>query len=126
MKKILMVDDSQSIRMVVIGMLRKLGEFEFIEANDGSDALALVKEHPDMALILTDYNMPRMDGVEFAREARKINAEVPIVMISIETDKRIITRAAQAGINEYLHKPFQPEKLLSKIGRFLPVNEESE
>lgn len=112
--KFLLVDDSSTMRKIQRRTLEKLGYSEISEAQDGKEALdALAQEVPD--LLITDWNMPNMNGLELVKEVRQTNKTLPIIMVTTEAEKSKVVEAIQAGINDYLIKPFTPEALSGKI-----------
>ncbi len=102
----IVVDDSRAARMMVGNMLRQLG-FEIETAEHGQDALDKLTGESIPDAFVIDWNMPVMDGVQLARELRKMDGykAVPILMISSESDPRRVASALLAGIDEYLFKP---------------------
>ncbi len=119
--KILVVDDSSTMRRIIVNTLAKLGYKDVIEAEHGLDALAKLKENPDVGLILTDWNMPEMDGLTFVQTLRrsKTFSKVPIIMITTMGAKEDIVKALKAGVNNYIVKPFTPQILKEKIEQTL-------
>ncbi len=118
-KRILVVDDSVTVRKVTTRLLERNG-FEVFTAKDGVDAIATLQDHiPD--LMLLDIEMPRMDGFEVASIVRHDSRlqHIPIIMITSRTGDKHRTRAFSIGVNEYLGKPFQEEALLSNIEKLL-------
>ncbi len=113
--KVLIVDDSKVMRMMVGKALTAAGLApEIVEAGDGVEGLA--KYASDGAdLILSDWNMPNMNGLEFVQELRKQNVDVPVVMITTEGSEDKIGEAIQAGANGYVCKPFTPDKIKEQI-----------
>ena len=118
---ILSVDDSATMRRMVGRVVATLG-FELLEASDGLEALELLARHgPDVALVVLDVNMPRMDGEE-ALQAIKADprlAGIPVMMLTTESERAKIIRAIQAGAVNYICKPFQQEDLMVKIAESL-------
>jgi two-component system chemotaxis response regulator CheY len=111
--RVLLVDDSKTMRNIVKGVLTTLGVTAIEEAGDGQDALSRVEAfNPD--LILLDWNMPVMDGITFVRAYRGRKKTTPIIMVTTEAEKSRVLEAIQAGVNNYAVKPFTPESL-SKI-----------
>ena len=113
-KKILIVDDSKTIRQQVSFTLTK-GGFEVVEAEDGLDGIAKLKGTPGIGLIISDVNMPNMNGIEMI-EAMKADAslpKVPIIMLTTEGAAELIDRAKNAGAKGWLVKPFKPEQLVA-------------
>lgn len=116
-KTILIVDDSASLRQVVAIALKGAG-YDVIEACDGVDALSKlngVKVH----LIISDVNMPNMDGITLVRKIRETDNHTPLIMVTTEAEKRRIIEAIQAGVNNYVVKPFTAETLGEKINATL-------
>ncbi len=112
--KILLVDDSRTIRNIQKNVLKQLGHTDVAEAEDGVQALANFKEGaPD--LMLVDWNMPNMDGITLIREVRKTNKSLPIIMCTTEAEKSRVLEAIKAGVNNYVVKPFTAEMLSGKI-----------
>jgi PAS domain S-box-containing protein len=112
--KILAIDDSPAIRLQVSSILMQAG-FEILEAADGLDALALLDHVPDVAMIICDVNMPRMNGLEMVEAFQKTGRSVPIVMLTTEGQPRLIERAKKAGALGWIVKPFKPEMLLAAV-----------
>lgn len=111
--RVLLVDDSKTMRNIVKGVLTTLGVTAVEEAGDGQDALSRVEAFgPD--LILLDWNMPVMDGITFVKTYRGKKKTTPIIMVTTEAEKSRVMEAIQAGVNNYAVKPFTPESL-SKI-----------
>jgi two-component system chemotaxis response regulator CheY len=112
--KILLVDDSRTIRNVQKGVLAQLGYTDIEEACDGLDALTKVGSvNPD--LMLVDWNMPNMDGLTFVKKYRASGGKAPIMMVTTESEKVRVIEAIKAGVNNYLIKPFSPELLSQRI-----------
>lgn len=118
--KVLVVDDSGVMRKIVIRALNGIGVENTLEAGDGREGWEVFQaEKPD--LVLTDWNMPEMNGLEFLQTIRKSGSKVPVVMITTESEKSRVIEAIQAGVNDYLCKPFEQETLREKMKRFAPV-----
>jgi two-component system chemotaxis response regulator CheY len=116
-KKILFADDSPVIKKIVQRAVETAG-FEFIGASDGKEALAVLsRESGSIKLILSDWNMPVMNGFDFLKTVKgnKAFSQIPVIMITTEAEKSNINKAIQAGAANYLLKPFNPEDLLVKI-----------
>jgi two-component system chemotaxis response regulator CheY len=112
----LVVDDSRAARMIIREILREMGT-EVVEAGDGRQALEQLRENPEVELVLVDWNMPVMDGLEFIRRVRSERSYdgLRIVMVTTETESEQVTRALTAGANEYVMKPFSKEVLVAKL-----------
>lgn len=120
MASILAVDDSASMRQMVSFTLRSSG-YDVIEAIDGQDALdKLGDRHVD--LVLTDQNMPRMDGLTLIRELRGVDRfkRTPILMLTTESSDEMKQAGRAAGATGWMVKPFDPARLLEVIGKVLP------
>ena len=114
--KILLVDDSRTIRNIQKNVLKQLGHTDIMEAEDGVQALARLAEQ--MAdLLLVDWNMPNMDGITLIRKIRETNKSVPIIMCTTEAEKSRVLEAVKAGVNNYIVKPFTVESLGEKISQ---------
>ncbi|MFQ5462318.1 MAG: response regulator [Phycisphaerae bacterium] len=116
--KILLVDDSRTIRSIQKNVLKQLGYTDILEAEDGVQALKIFNETvPD--LMLVDWNMPNMDGITLVRKIREINKTVPMMMCTTEAEKSRVLDAVKAGVNNYIVKPFSVESLSEKINQTL-------
>ncbi len=112
--KILLVDDSKTMRNIQKGILAQLGYNEIEEACDGVDALAKVKDFQPQ-LLLVDWNMPNMDGLTFVKEYRASGGASPLIMVTTESEKSRVVEAIKAGVNNYVVKPFTPDVLSERI-----------
>lgn len=112
----LVVDDSRTIRMILARTLRSLG-FEVSEAVDGADALALIDGGLDPDLLLVDWNMPVMSGIDLIEALRgpPRSSTAKIVMVTTETEVPQVVRALTTGADEYVMKPFTPESIQEKL-----------
>ncbi len=115
--KILVVDDETRMRILVKDFLVKAG-FDVIEAEDGCRALDLFYEDKDIALIVLDVMMPKMDGWEVCKEIRE-SSKVPIIMLTARGDERDELQGFQLGVDEYISKPFSPKILVARIEAIL-------
>lgn len=112
--KILIVDDSRTIRSIQKKTLEELGHTDIVEAEDGVKALAKFNEKvPDLVLI--DWNMPNMNGLTLVQKIRESNKTVPLIMCTTEAEKSRVIEALKAGVNGYVVKPFTPDSLREKI-----------
>jgi two-component system chemotaxis response regulator CheY len=112
--KILLIDDSKTMRNIEKSILGQLGYADVVEASDGLDALSKVAAvGPE--LILVDWNMPNMDGLTFVKQYRAKGSRVPIIMVTTEAERSRIVEAIKAGVNNYVVKPFTPEGLCERI-----------
>jgi two-component system chemotaxis response regulator CheY len=115
-KKVLIVDDSKTIRQQVSFTLTK-GGFGVVEAEDGKDGLEKLSANADVSMIISDVNMPNMNGLEMV-EAIKSGGKhptLPIVMLTTEGSAELIERAKAAGAKGWLVKPFKPEQLIAVV-----------
>jgi two-component system, chemotaxis family, chemotaxis protein CheY len=111
----LIIDDSRTVRAIIGKILREVG-LEVIEASNGQEGLERLHQ-PGAELVLVDWNMPVMDGLEFIRTVRAQRAydAVRIMMVTTETEQEQVIRALEAGANEYVMKPFTKEILIAKL-----------
>ena len=115
--KILIVDDESRMRKLVRDFLEKKN-FQVLEAGDGEEAMDIFYEEKDIALILLDVMMPKMDGWEVCREIRK-NSKVPIIMLTARGDERDELLGFDLGVDEYISKPFSPKILVARVEAIL-------
>lgn len=113
MKKIIIADDSLTMRRVLQNMIAEVGKFEVLTADGGDVVMELLGEHPDVKLILMDWNMPVMNGLECLKTIRATPAmkDIAVVMVTSEAVKQRILEAIQSGATNYLMKPFDADKL---------------
>ncbi len=117
--KVLIADDSSTMRRIIIKTLNGLGIADVVEAPDGAQAVK--QATADVELILMDWNMPELAGIDAVRQIRAAGNKTPIVMVTTEAEKRRVIEAIQAGINDYLVKPFTPEQLQEKVRKYAPA-----
>ena len=112
----LVIDDSRTIRVILCKWLKDTG-IDVLEAGNGKQGLEQMKLHPGIELILVDWNMPEMNGLDFIKavRAQKQFDRVRILMVTSETETEQVTKALKAGANEYLMKPFSREILIAKL-----------
>lgn len=115
-KKIMIVDDSRTIRQQVTFTLTK-GGYEVVEAEDGAQGIEKLAENPDVAMIITDVNMPNMDGIEMLEKMKASGTTIPIIMLTTEGAADLIERAKAAGAKGWLVKPFKPDQLVAAVGK---------
>ena len=112
--KVMLVDDSRTIRNIQKNVLAQLGHTDITEAEDGVQALAKFQETaPDLLLI--DWNMPNMNGITLVRKIRETNQTVHMIMCTTEAEKSRVLEAIKAGVNNYIVKPFSADSLGEKI-----------
>jgi two-component system chemotaxis response regulator CheY len=112
--RILLIDDSKTMRNIQKSVLSQLGHTHIEEACDGQDALSKVGAYQP-ELILVDWNMPNMDGLTFVKHYRATNKTTPIIMVTTECEKSRVIDAIKAGVNNYVVKPFTPDVLKEKL-----------
>ncbi len=119
-KHILIVDDSKTVRNLVAFILKKEG-FKVTMAEDGIDGLEKLYSADKVDLIISDVNMPRMDGFKFIRSVREQDAyrDLPIIVLSTEGQEKDIQQGISLGANLYMVKPAQPDKMLKNIKMLL-------
>ena len=117
--KILIVDDSSTMRRIIGNVVQQLGikKDDFDEAADGLEAWNLFQKN-QYDVVLTDWNMPNMNGLDLVKHIRSVDKKVPIVMITTEGGKGEVITALKAGVNNYIVKPFNAETLKAKLDPF--------
>jgi two-component system, chemotaxis family, chemotaxis protein CheY len=122
--RILIVDNSSVMRKIIERSLRQAGidPTLVLEAGSGTEALELLRAQ-EVDLILSDINMPSMDGLEFLRQikAQNLAAGVPVVMITTESSEEHVKQAIQAGARGYIRKPFTPEQVKERVLPLMPA-----
>ncbi|WP_456457290.1 chemotaxis response regulator CheY [Thermovibrio sp.] len=116
--KILVVDDMAAMRKILKTLLAQLGYKNVDEAEDGKQALEILKQNPNKyGLVITDWNMPNMTGIELVQAIRSDEKlkHLPILMVTAEAKKENVLMAIKAGVNNYIVKPFTAETLKEKI-----------
>jgi two-component system chemotaxis response regulator CheY len=119
--KFLVVDDSSTMRRIVVNSLQRIGFDNTVEAGDGREALE--KFDPSVRFVITDWNMPNMTGTELARalREREDGKQVPILMVTARSVREDIIEAMEAGVNNYIVKPFTPQILKEKIDALMSM-----
>ncbi|MFT5879617.1 MAG: two-component system chemotaxis response regulator CheY [Moritella sp.] len=114
--KILIVDDFSTMRRIIKNLLRDLGFNNTFEADDGNTALPMLK-NGDYDFVVTDWNMPGMQGIDLLKEIRKDQTlcHIPVLMVTAEAKREQIIEAAQSGVNGYIIKPFTAATLKEKL-----------
>ena len=115
--KILVVDDESRMRKLVKDFLVK-NEYEVLEAGDGVEALDIFFENQDIALIILDVMMPKMDGWHVCREIRSYS-KVPIIMLTAKSSEQDELQGFELGVDEYISKPFSPKILVARVEAIL-------
>lgn len=116
--KFLVVDDSVTMRRIIVNSLQRIGYADCVEASDGREALE--KFDATVGFVITDWNMPNMSGLEFVRVLRaRPDGKLPVLMVTTRSVKEDIVAAIEAGVNNYVVKPFTPQVLKDKIDAIL-------
>ncbi len=118
--RIMVVDDFSTMRRIIKNILKQLGYTELEEAEDGEHALGKLREKP-VQFIISDWNMPKMDGLELLKNIRNDSQlkEIPFLMVTAESEKENIMAAIGAGVSNYIVKPFTAEILKEKMDKVL-------
>lgn len=119
--KALVVDDSMTIRRIVIKALALAGVNDAVECADGTEAIAAVKAGGTFDIILMDWNMPKLTGIETLKQLRASGVKTPVIMVTTEAEKARVIEAIKSGANDYLIKPFSPEQLAEKVKHVVPA-----
>lgn len=114
--KVLVVDDSRTSRMHIRQLLQR-HRFEVVEAADGQEALALMREHPEIRLVITDFTMPKLDGCGLIKELRKTHGQDELIIIGLSSkgSGELSARFLKNGANDFLSKPFLPEEFYCRV-----------
>jgi two-component system, chemotaxis family, chemotaxis protein CheY len=118
--RVLIVDDSATLRNVIKRGLNDLHVTDIAEAGDGAEALGLFQQG-GFDLILSDWIMAGLDGLEFLKEVRKVDPSIPFLMVTTESERSHVILAIQAGVSDYVVKPFTAESLKSKLDKWVSV-----
>ncbi len=118
--KVLVVDDSGTMRKIIIRALNAAGYTDVVEAADGAEGLAAFQADT-FQLVMTDWNMPNKNGLELTREIRALGSSTPIFMVTTEGEKSRVLEAITAGITDYLVKPFSADVLREKLDKYAVV-----
>lgn len=116
--KALVVDDSAVMRKVLIGALGRANIEEVDQAADGKEAVDAVQAN-DYGLVLMDWNMPNMLGIDAVKAIRQLGKTMPIIMVTTEAEKSRVIEALKSGANNYIIKPFEPATIVAKIQEVL-------
>lgn len=118
--KILLVDDSRTMRNIQKKSLEILGPMEVSEAGDGVEALSVIAASGGgFSFIMVDWNMPNMDGITLVRKIRETDKKTPLIMATTEAEKTRVIEALKAGVNNYVVKPFTPDMLVERVKQTL-------
>ena len=116
--KVLVVDDESRMRKLVRDFLVK-SNFDVLEAGDGEEALDIFYKEKDIALIILDVMMPKMDGWQVCREIRNIPSNIPIIMLTARSSEQDELQGFELGVDEYISKPFSPKILAARVSAIL-------
>jgi len=121
--KLLVVDDSSTMRRIIKNTLSRLGYEDILEGEDGVEAWSVLNENPDIGMLITDWNMPEMNGLELVKKVRADARfeNLPIIMVTTEGGKTEVITALKAGVNNYIVKPFTPQVLKEKLSAVLGI-----
>ncbi len=120
MAKILVVEDSETVRFFIKGIVEKAGH-EVLESHDGAHALTVAKANPDIEFVITDYNMPNMDGLAFTKALKDDPhfKSIPVLMITTEGSDTLKAFGKESGVLAWLTKPVSAEKITAILGKIL-------
>ncbi len=123
--KILVVDDSSTMRRIIKNTLARLGYKDILEGGDGVEGWDAMNANPDVEMLITDWNMPEMNGLELVKKVRADErfVDLPIIMVTTEGGKAEVITALKAGVNNYIVKPFTPQVLKEKLGAVMGVSD---
>ena len=123
--KLLVVDDSSTMRRIIKNTLARLGYKDILEGADGVEGWNQIDSNADVDMLITDWNMPEMNGLELVKKVRADNrfTDLPIIMVTTEGGKGEVITALKAGVNNYIVKPFTPQILKEKLGAVMGVSE---
>jgi two-component system chemotaxis response regulator CheY len=115
--KFLVVDDSSTMRRIIKNTLVRIGHEDILEAEDGEAGWKVMQDNNDIEVLITDWNMPNLNGLELVKKVRAEDkyADLPIIMVTTEGGKSEVITALKAGVNNYIVKPFTPPVLKEKL-----------
>ena len=121
--KLLVVDDSSTMRRIIKNTLDRLGYKDILEGEDGLQGWDVLNNNPDVGMLITDWNMPEMNGLELVKKVRADTRfrDLPIIMVTTEGGKAEVITALKAGVNNYIVKPFTPQVLKEKLAAVLGI-----
>lgn len=122
--KLLVVDDSSTMRRIIKNTLQRLGHKDILEGGDGVEGWRVLDSNPDVDMLITDWNMPEMNGLELVKKVRADARfkDLPIIMVTTEGGKAEVITALKAGVNNYIVKPFTPQVLKEKLGAVMGID----
>ena len=121
--KLLVVDDSSTMRRIIKNTLARLGHKDILEGADGVEGWSVLNSNPDVDMLITDWNMPEMNGLDLVLKVRSDDRfkDLPIIMVTTEGGKTEVITALKAGVNNYIVKPFTPQVLKEKLGAVMGI-----
>jgi len=121
--KLLVVDDSSTMRRIIKNTLARLGHKDILEGADGVEGWAALDANPEVDMLITDWNMPEMNGLELVVKVRADARfkDLPIIMVTTEGGKAEVITALKAGVNNYIVKPFTPQVLKEKLAAVMGI-----
>ena len=121
--KLFVVDDSSTMIRIIKNTLQRLGHKDILEAEHGLEAWGILEANSDINVLITDWNMPEMNGLELVKKVRAEQKyiDMPIIMVTTEGGKAEVITALKAGVNNYIVKPFTPQVLKEKLEDVLPT-----
>lgn len=125
--KLLVVDDSSTMRRIIKNTLSRLGYNDVLEGENGVEGWNHLDSDPNIGVLITDWNMPEMNGLELVKKVRADPRfkDMPIIMVTTEGGKAEVITALKAGVNNYIVKPFTPQVLKEKLEAVLGINDGS-
>ncbi|MCW1359726.1 chemotaxis response regulator CheY [Campylobacter sp. US33a] len=122
--RMLVVDDSSTMRRIIKNTLSRLGHDDVLEAEHGLEAWEILEKDDTIKVLITDWNMPEMNGLDLVKKVRadKKFEDMPIIMVTTEGGKAEVITALKAGVNNYIVKPFTPQVLKEKLEDVLGTN----
>ena len=123
--RLLVVDDSSTMRRIIVNTLQRLGYNDVLEAAHGLEAWSILDKSDNIDILITDWNMPEMNGLELVKKTRSDSRyeDIPIIMVTTEGGKAEVITALKAGVNNYIVKPFTPQVLREKLEAVLGLND---
>lgn len=123
--RLLVVDDSSTMRRIIVNTLQRLGYNDVLEAAHGLEAWSILDRSDNIDILITDWNMPEMNGLELVKKTRSDSRyeDIPIIMVTTEGGKAEVITALKAGVNNYIIKPFTPQVLREKLEAVLGLND---
>ena len=123
--KMVVVDDSSTMRRIIKNTLARLGYEDILEGENGVEGCEKMNANPDVKVLITDWNMPELNGLDLVKTVRADERfkDIPIIMVTTEGGKAEVITALKAGVNNYIVKPFTPQVLKEKLEVVLGVND---